>query len=433
MKGIALTKVHQADHLLVIRLNNFLAIEAAFGEAAAKGAMEHLRRAAERQLGSIDLRRMERNEIALLARYPMIQCVPMGTFVDTLCSVLGADPFRSNDVEILLSVSAGHGVVKETKDMPGRVREDEALARLAASYLPAVQIVGRSAEWTAQYRKDMAAAARLIKLVRRGAAFFTWRPVSRPEDPGIILYYEAMLRRVGHKGEQIDCRDAYDALERLGLAHVLDRMLMSDVLDELESDPTACLSVQISAQSLSLNLHGEDAGWSDLLNRLRRDRTLACRLVVEIADSSAMPSFRDALSFVRALRALGVRISLARFGSGHASIGQLMALSPDVVKLDSPFVHTAYQSERNRIRVGHLLGLARTMSPTVVVDGIESAWHLHLAMEEGAEWVAGSHLGRPSLRRGWLNAGYADSVASLAAFNNVLHHQSASRGEALSR
>ena len=425
-----MAKTPQAERLLIIRLNNFLAIETAFGTDAATGAMEHMRRSAERHLGHIELRRVGRDEFELLARYPLMQCLPVETLVDTLCSALGAEPFRYNDQYILLSISAGHAFAGGP---PGRAQETEARLRLAASTLSAGQIAARSQDATALYRKHMAEAAALLKWVRRGATFFTWRPVSRPGDSGTILYYEAVLRRLGDTGEQIDCAEAYVALERLGLAHLLDRLLVRDVLRELESDPAACLSVAISAQSLSLNLHGEGVGWTDLMDRLKRDPRLARRLVLEISDNSGMPCFRDALTFVRALRSLGVRISIARFGSGQASIGQLMALSPDVVKLDSPFLHTAYQSERNRLRVGHLLGLARTMSQTVIVDGVESPWHLHLAAEEGAEWVAGSHLGRPSLRRGWLNADYRESVASLAAFNSALHQPQSAGAHSFSR
>lgn len=424
MKGMTLTKIHQTEYLLVIRLNNFLAIEAAFGADAARRAIDHLCGCAERQLGSVDLRRVDREEIELVAGYPLMQCMPVASLVDTLCAALAAEPFRYKDQDILLSVSAGHAFAGGPI---GRAEENEARLRLAASCLPAGQLTGCSAESAALYRKDMEEAAVLLSRVRRGATFFTWRPVSRPDDGCAILYYEAALRRVGDTGEQIDCADGYAALERLGLAHLLDRLMIEDVVRELESDPAACLSVAISAQSLSLNLHGEGAGWTGLMDRLKRDPRLARRLVMEIGDNSAMPCFRDALAFVRALRALGVRISVARFGSGHASIGQLMALSPEVVKLDSPFMHTAYESERNRLRVGHLLGLARTISPTVIVDGVESPWHLHLAAEEGAEWVAGSHLGRPSLRRGWLNSDYGDSVAALAAFNGALHQRPSAR------
>lgn len=385
MKGIALTRTDQADHLLVIRLNNFLAIEAAFGPAAARGAMDHLCCAAQGHLGRVDLRRIERGEMTLNIRASLMTSGPIGALVDNMCVALAAEPFRCGEAEMLLSVSAGCA-------MAGDRVEDEARGRLAASTLPATQIVARSEEWGARYRKDMGAAVKLIGLARRGALTFNWRPVARPGLHGAALYHEAML---------LDCADARAAIERLGLAHLIDRLLLSDVLDELESDPVACLSLAISTQSLSLNLHGKDAGWTDLFARLKRNQQLARRLVVEIADNSGMTRFRDALAFVQGLRVLGARISVARFGSGHASISQLKAIAPDVVKLDSPFMHRACHSERHRTRISQLLGLARTVSPMVIVDGIESPWQLRLAVEQGAEWVVGSHLKRSSQRRSW--------------------------------
>ena len=415
-------KLHQAEHLLVICLNNFLAIETAYGADAARAAIDHLCVAARQHLGRIDLRSIDGSRIVLTARYPLLQSLPAERLVDRLCEALDSEPFRYKDQDILLSISAGQAFVGESL---GQAQEREAHARLAASTLQQCQIIVRPGEGVTLYQKDMAEAAALLRWMQDGEAFINWRPVSRPRDGGTILYYEAMLRRVGETGEQMDCAGHYAALERLGLAHLLDRLLVRDVLRELQADPAACLSVAISPQSLSLNLHGEGAGWTALFDRLKRDPALARRLVIEIGDNSGIACFRDALAFVRALRALGVRIAVGRFGSGHASIGQLTALSPDIVKLDSPFMRTAYRSERNRLRVGHLLGLARTMSATVIVDGVESPWHLHLAAEEGAEWVTGSHLGRPSVRRGWTNASYGDRVASLGAFANALHRPAA--------
>ena len=409
-------KLHQAEHLLIISLNNFHAIEAAYGPDAARAAIDHLCHRARQHLGRIGLRSADGSRIMLTARYPLMQSLPVERLVEKLCEAIDGEPFRYNGCDILLSVSAGQAFVGEHL---GRAQEMEASARLAASTLRQSQIVVRRGEGVALYRRDMEQAAALLRWVQDGEAVLSWRPVSRPRDGSTILYYEAMLRRVGENGEQMDCAANYAALERLGLPHLLDRLLVRDVIRELEADPAACLSVAVSPHSLSSNLHGQGAGWTDLIDRLRRDPSLARRLVIEIGDNSGIACFRDALSFVRTLRGLGVRISVARFGSGQASIGQLMALSPDVVKLDSPFMRTAYESERNRLRVGHLLGLARTMSSTVIVDGVDSPWHLHIAAEEGAEWVTGSHLGRPSARRGWTKG---DRVTSLSTFTSALHH-----------
>ena len=351
-----MTKPHQVEHLLVISLNNFHAIEAAYGADIACGAVDHVIHAARRHLGRINLRGVEGGRITLAARYPLMLSLPMGRLVERLCEALDSEPFRYEGRDILLSISAGHAATGE----------GEARARLAASTLHQGAIAIRPREATALYRKDMAQAAALLHQAQDGTAFLRWRPVSGAENEGGTLYHEATLT-----GEQTDCATSYAALERLGLAHLIDRLLVRDVLRELEGDPTPCLSVALSPQSLSLNLHGEEAGWGELLDRLRHAPQVARRLVIEISDHSDIILFRDALAFVRTLRALGVRISVSRFGSGRASVGQLMALSPDMVKLDSPFLHTA--SESNRSRVDYLLGLARTMTSTVIVEGAESS------------------------------------------------------------
>jgi EAL domain-containing protein (putative c-di-GMP-specific phosphodiesterase class I) len=417
-------KLHQAEHLLIICLNNFHAIEAAYGADAAQAAVDHLCDIARHHLGRIGVRSTDGSRIMLTTHYPLMQSLPAEQLVETLCDALGSEPFRYKGHDILLSISAGQASIGQTL---GRAQETEAIARLAASTLRQSQIVVRRGEGVALYQKDMKQAAQLLRWIGDGEAAISWRPVCRPCDGNAILYYESMLRRVGENGEQMDCAANYAALERLGLAHLLDRLLVRDVIRELKADPAARLSVAVSSQSLSMNLYGEGAGWTDVIDRLKREPSLARRLVIEIGDNSGIACFRDALAFVRTLRSLGVRISVARFGSGHASIGELMTLSPDVVKLDSPFMRTAYQSERNRMRVGHLLGLARSMSSTVIVDGVETPWHLHLAAEEGAEWVAGSHLGRPSVRRGWIYAGHGErSPARRAPQGHLCVHAKAS-------
>lgn len=423
-KGTALTTMamQRTGQLMVVRLDNHLPIATIFGPDAAHGAMKHLGLLAERHYGCAALRRVEGDEVELSTQYPPTRCGLAGVAAETLCASLVEEPFRWEGEDILLSISAGWAVA----DLAA------ARVRLAASSLAeCARAGGRNGGWV-QYRKDMAAAAKLLRQVRKGAAFVTWRPVSRPDDPRVILYHEAVHRCLGHRGEQADCAEGYAALARLGMAHVMDRRLLADVLDELESDPAACLGVSVSSQSLSLNLQGEGIGWIGTMERLEQDRDLAGRLVIEINDHGGMLHLPHAIAFVRKLRGLGTRFVIGRFGAGQATIEQMMALSPDAVKLDGAFLNTTYRSGRNRERVRRLIELARTISPIVILDGIESPWHLHLAKEEGAEWVVGTQLGRASLRREWLDAGYAESVASLAAFKGAFHSNSG-RGYRLGR
>ncbi|WP_162854585.1 EAL domain-containing protein [Sphingobium estronivorans] len=328
-------------HLSTVRLNNLPPIRAAYGEQAAYAAQQHLRAAAARHAGMAG---------------------------DRLRAMLESEPFHFDGQEILLSVSLDRDGIDPAHDIPS----------------PAFR-----------YRRDMQLAVALLQAVRRGTTHFAWRPIASPRDPGAILYHEAQLRRVGEDGVAVDCAAGYAALAGLGLAHRLDRPLLADVIDALAADPLACLSVALSARSLK----GQDAGWSDLILRLKRDRGLARRLVIEIVERDPPPAMHDCQPRLRQLQALGVRIAIGRFGTGRASVGQLMALAPDMVKLDGAFMQMAPRSPDHRAQLGHLILLARMVCPTVIVDGVESGRHLQIALDEEMEWMAGALLGRSSLRR----------------------------------
>lgn len=403
----------RARYLLIVRLNNFSSIEGAYGERAAAAALDHLRRAAGRHLPGVAACQVERNEVELLLAYYPLRSLPVTGQVDELCAALTAHPFHFEGEDILLSLSAGYGMPGVEPACMDRLRQ-EARATLAASIIPQDTPARPAAAGSALYREDMAMAASLVDAARRGATRLAWRPVADSGRRAGMLHHEVLLRQVGRRGEPVDSAQSHAALGRLGLAHILDRMMLSAVLDELESDPFASLSVPLSARSLSAHLHGRDLGWSDLLARLRRDPDLARRLVVEIVEDGRIASLSDAQAFIALLRKLGTRIALAGFGSGHASIGELLLLSPDMVKLDGAFLRASAQSMAHRQRLRHLVALARTVSPVVILDGADTPHQADLAREEGADGLAGSWIGRPATVR----FGQGDDLARFTAFNS---------------
>jgi len=99
------------------------------------------------------------------------------------------------------------------------------------------------------------------------------------------------------------------------------------------------------------------------------------------------------------LRRHGCHIVIDDFGAGHASIRQLLAFKPEVVKVDRFFVHYAKASTQGFAALGHLIGLAESLGALAVVEGIETAAESEMARQAGGCWQQGYHLGRPSFAR----------------------------------
>jgi diguanylate cyclase (GGDEF)-like protein len=95
------------------------------------------------------------------------------------------------------------------------------------------------------------------------------------------------------------------------------------------------------------------------------------------------------------VRALGVKVAIDDFGTGYSSLSYLLRLPADVVKLDRSFLEMAGGSMRGPDFVGAVVALAHVAGKVVIVEGIETAAQLEMAVAMGADLLQGFLLARP--------------------------------------
>ncbi|WP_257558310.1 EAL domain-containing protein [Sphingobium sp. CFD-2] len=420
-------------YLLAVRLNNYSALGASYGGDLARAALQQVRRRLERHLGNTLITSVDDDKIILIAHNRLLESYAPKELIEILCTIVSTEPFRFEDHAVLLDICAAYRPLDvETSPQCFEALVESVTAELASAMARGFD--GRilmSAKEEGRYRADMKRCVTLLEQIRGRTAFYVWRPVVDPRDQGRILYYDGRLRHANKSGQQLECDAALTAFERLGLSHIIDLQLVSDVLDELRADPLARLSIPIASASLDAHLLGPQAGWNEIFARLQREPALGPRLILEIADKGDLLSV-ESRGVLGLLRTFGVRIAVGRFGGGSASLDQLAGIAPEIIRIDSGFLRTAHQSERSRARIGPLLNLARTIAPCVVLDGVETSWHLMAALEEAADWVAGSFVGGTSIGRDWVNLDYGDAVTGLGSFHELFgEHPDAAAGSQL--
>ena len=140
------------------------------------------------------------------------------------------------------------------------------------------------------------------------------------------------------------------------------------------------------------------------------------RLECEISEHTVMADPMRAADVLGGLRALGVRLSLDDFGTGHSSLAYLKRLPLDEVKIDRAFVAGMAADENDAVIVRSTIDLARNLGLEVVAEGVEDEQTMSTLADLRCDTAQGYFISRP-LPAGELDlralnvSGYADSVS----------------------
>jgi EAL domain-containing protein (putative c-di-GMP-specific phosphodiesterase class I) len=132
---------------------------------------------------------------------------------------------------------------------------------------------------------------------------------------------------------------------------------------------------RFSAEEAAVQLHGLNVN--------------TARIVLEVTDNTGL-SDEDLGRFVQEYRAAGFRIAINEFGVGGSNFDRVLAITPDMVRLDRSLVRNAEHSTRARRLFPHMVTLLREAGTLVVVDGIENEAQAHIAINADAELLQGN-------------------------------------------
>jgi EAL domain-containing protein (putative c-di-GMP-specific phosphodiesterase class I) len=119
-------------------------------------------------------------------------------------------------------------------------------------------------------------------------------------------------------------------------------------------------------------------------------------LEVELTEHFPIKRLPRVREVFRALRDLGIRVTLDDFGAGYAGLTYASELAPDALKIDQSFIRAAIEgSARHAVVVRHIVVLARSLGMNTTAEGIESDQHLRFARISGCDYGQGYHLGTP--------------------------------------
>jgi diguanylate cyclase (GGDEF)-like protein/PAS domain S-box-containing protein len=122
----------------------------------------------------------------------------------------------------------------------------------------------------------------------------------------------------------------------------------------------------------------------------------ADRLEIEITEGVLIGDFSRAISILRQLKALGVRIAMDDFGTGYSSLSYLQAFSFDKIKIDQTFIANLDRNPHAAAIIRGVIGLCRGLDLPVIAEGVETIDQLTFLSSEFCDEVQGYLIGRPA-------------------------------------
>ena len=144
------------------------------------------------------------------------------------------------------------------------------------------------------------------------------------------------------------------------------------------------------------------------------------RLEIEITETALVRDFNRALTTLRLVKALGVRIAMDDFGTGYSSLSNLRAFPFDKIKIDGSFIKSVNSNEQAATIVRAVLGLGRGLGLPVLAEGVESDAELQFLRDEHCDEVQGYFLGRPAAIDQFRHLTHSDTVLEADAAGTPL-------------
>ena len=198
-------------------------------------------------------------------------------------------------------------------------------------------------------------------------------------DLGIVIGFEALMRWDRKDAGTVSPLDFIPIAEETGTIVPLGSWAINDALQQLRSwvdtgvcTPNTTMSVNVSPRQL------HDPEFVTIVsNALDASGVSPEQLWLEVTESVMITEPTQALSSLRRLNALGVRIAIDDFGTGYSSLSLLQKFPIQCIKIDRAFVNDISTDKATQNIVRTIIAMADAMGADIVAEGVEDKTQLH--------------------------------------------------------
>jgi diguanylate cyclase (GGDEF)-like protein len=214
---------------------------------------------------------------------------------------------------------------------------------------------------------------------------------------GDVVGFEALMRWQRTDGTLVPPGEFIPIAEETGTIVPIGAWALLEALTQLRAwlddgvcGPTASMSVNVSPRQL------RDPNFVAIVHEaIVRSGVPASQLWLEVTESVMITEPEQALSTLRRVRGLGVRIAIDDFGTGYSSLSLLQRFPIQRIKIDREFVNGLPDDASARSLVRTIVAMGSSLGLDTVAEGVETVRQLQLLGELGCLKAQGYLISHP--------------------------------------
>ena len=304
--------------------------------------------------------------------------------------VAATRPVSVGAFEVSVGASIGYAVGLDDGTDADQLRWAADVALYAAKHRGRGRTIAFTQSMADATRERLAMEQDLRNALSRGEIALHYQ-VQHDLKAGQPVGYEALMRWNHPERGLVPPNDFIPVAEETGLIVALGRWALERAARDFAMfDEETRVSVNVSPVQFH---NGDIVG--DVKRALSASGLAPQRLEIEITEELLMRDTEEMLDRLRALRALGVSLSLDDFGSGYSSLSYLTRFPFTKIKIDRSFIERMSSDERTHALVRSILSLAASLELKVTAEGVETHAQLMTLAQGRCDEAQGYLLGRP--------------------------------------
>ncbi len=234
----------------------------------------------------------------------------------------------------------------------------------------------------------------LRKALEQGEFVLHYQP-QMDGKTGTLVGIEALIRWVHPVRGLVSPVHFIGFAEQVGLIERIGQWVLREACRQLSvwqlaSGLRVSVAVNLSARQFN------DKNLVDIVRNTLIESSLDSRyLELEVTEDSIMTDAEDVIATLHELKEMGVRIAIDDFGTGYSSLNYLKRFPIGKLKIDQSFVRDICHSAQDKAICGAIIGIAKNLQLSTVVEGVETSEQLEVLRTLGCETIQGHLYSRP--------------------------------------